>query len=35
MAFGFDLTLLLSVVNCILLVVALWRLRQTLAELES
>ena len=35
MAFGFDLTLLLSVVNCILLVVALRRLRQTLAELEA
>ena len=34
MAFGFDLTLLLSVVNCILLVIALRRLRQTLAELE-
>jgi hypothetical protein len=35
MAAGFDLTLILSVVNCALLLVALRRLRQTLAELEG
>ena len=35
MAFGFDLTLLLAVANCVLLGVALWRLGRTLEELES
>jgi hypothetical protein len=35
MALGFDLTLALSVVNCVLLGVALWRLTRTLEELEG
>jgi len=35
MAPGFDLTLLLSLLNCVLLTVALWRLKRTLAELEE
>ncbi len=35
MAAGFDLTLLLSVLNCVLLGVALWRLRPTLENLET
>ena len=35
MAFGFDLTLLLSLLNCALLGVALWRLRRTLDDLEA
>ena len=35
MAPGFDLTLILALVNTVLLVVALVRLRRTLAELES
>jgi hypothetical protein len=35
MALGFDLTLVLSMVNCALLVAALWRLRRTLEELEA
>jgi len=35
MAAGFDLTLLLSVVNCALLVLALARFRTTLAALEE
>lgn len=35
MALGFDLTLLLSVVNTALLAVALFRLRKTLLELEA
>ncbi|MEO8360983.1 MAG: glycosyltransferase 87 family protein [Vicinamibacteria bacterium] len=35
MVMGFDLTLLLSVVNCLLLAAALIRLRSTLAELED
>ena len=35
MAMGFDLTLVLSVLNCVLLGVALWRLARTLEELET
>ena len=35
MVLGFDLTLLLSVINCVLLGVALWRLNRTLEELET
>jgi hypothetical protein len=35
MALGFDLTLLLTLVNCALLAAALWRLRRTLDELEA
>jgi hypothetical protein len=35
MAAGFDLTLLLSLVNCVLLAVALWRLKPTLEDLEA
>jgi hypothetical protein len=35
MAAGFDLTLLLSLVNCALLVLALVRLKSTLATLEE
>lgn len=35
MAAGFDLTLVLGVVNCVLLAVALWRLKPTLDNLEA
>ncbi len=35
MAPGFDLTLALSLANCILLAVALWRLKATLEQLEA
>lgn len=35
MAPGFDLTLILGVVNCVLLAIALRRLKQTLRDLES
>lgn len=35
MAAGFDLTLLLGIVNCALLAVALWRLKPTLESLEK
>lgn len=35
MAAGFDLTLVLGLVNCALLVVALWRLKPTLEALEA
>mgnify|MGYP000520358654 CR=1 FL=1 len=35
MSLGFDLTLLLSIANTLLLVVALWRLPKTLAEIEQ
>ena len=35
MAAGFDLTLVLVLVNCLLLVVALWRLKPTLEKLEA
>jgi hypothetical protein len=35
MALGFDLTLLLTFVNCVLLAIALWRLKRTLDELEA
>ena len=35
MAAGFDLTLVLALVNCALLASALWRLKQTLRELED
>jgi hypothetical protein len=35
MGLGFDLTLILAVVNSVLLVAALLRLKKTLAELEG
>ena len=35
MAMGFDLTLVLGVVNSLLLVIALWRLKPTLLETEA
>ena len=35
MAFGFDLTLLLALLNCALLGFALWRLKETLRDLED
>lgn len=35
MAAGFDFTLVLGVVNCVLLAVAMWRLKPTLEDLET